>query len=332
MDKMVSVIIPLYNGELFIERCVNSLVKQTYQKIEIIIINDGSLDNSGKISDRLSLRDSRISVIHQVNKGVSFARNKGLKAAKGELIVFCDADDYVHEQYIEKLVEASEDADFVACGYLRTKPDQTSIEYVLNEVTSKETFSYHMLCTPYITGACWNKIFKKSILEDDCFDETLSIGEDMLFVATYLKKCKTVKYIGEALYVYCLNINSALQNNYTKKKLNKNVESNIEAAFKIERVLRGESVAIDSYLAYRIVRSNLWVMFQMISCSEYKKDLGVRIRNNLRRFYKEYVSVKQGGLFQKIAVILTAISPKVIYVLGTIVNRIRPQIFSKQLV
>lgn len=333
MKEKVSIIIPLYNGARFIERCVRSLIGQTYQNIEIIIINDGSTDDSGKISDMLSQKDGRIRVLHQENRGVSSARNKGLKTASGDLIAFCDADDFVQECYIERMVRAVQDTDFVACGYLREKANQTSEKYLLDkQEISVNDFCYHTFCTPYITGACWNKLFKRHLIEDECFDETLAIGEDMLFVAKYLKKCQSVKYVAEPLYIYCLNKNSALQNNYTKKKLNKNVVSNIEAALKIDATLRGVNEEINAYLSYRIVRSNLWVLFQMIICNEYDRCLGIKIRKNIRRYFKEYSGINYGGTIQRLAVIGTAISPSIVFFFGKIINTINPRIFSRQLV
>ena len=96
-EKLVSIIIPIYNSEKYLKKCIDSILEQKYNNLEIILINDGSTDNSGKICDRLAIEDKRIKVIHKLNEGVSIARNKGLEMAKGEYIFFIDSDDYIDE-------------------------------------------------------------------------------------------------------------------------------------------------------------------------------------------------------------------------------------------
>ena len=102
-EKLVSIIIPIYNSEKYLKKCIDSILEQKYNNLEIILINDGSTDNSGKICDRLAIEDKRIKVIHKLNEGVSIARNKGLEMAKGEYIFFIDSDDYIDENIISLL-------------------------------------------------------------------------------------------------------------------------------------------------------------------------------------------------------------------------------------
>ena len=118
MGKLISVIIPVYNVEPYLPKCLESVCNQTYDNLEIILIDDGSTDNSGQICDMWAERDSRIVVIHKENGGVSAARNDGLKRAKGELIGFVDSDDWVEPSMYKKLFSAIGDTDMACCGYV----------------------------------------------------------------------------------------------------------------------------------------------------------------------------------------------------------------------
>ena len=115
--KLVSIIIPIYNSEKYLKKCIDSILEQKYNNLEIILINDGSTDNSGKICDSLAIEDKRIKVIHKLNEGVSIARNKGLEMAKGEYIFFIDSDDYIDENIIKDMISYSRDYDIVKVSY-----------------------------------------------------------------------------------------------------------------------------------------------------------------------------------------------------------------------
>lgn len=123
---MISVIIPIYNVEEYLEKCVNSVLNQTYSDLEIILVDDGSTDNSGKICDELKNKDNRIIVIHQENQGLSAARNAGIAKALGEYIAFVDSDDYIMEDMYETLYKNLEktDADISICKYQYVKKQQ----------------------------------------------------------------------------------------------------------------------------------------------------------------------------------------------------------------
>ena len=137
MENMVSVIIPAYNVELYLEQCVESILNQTYRNIEVIIINDGSIDKTGEIADRLKIVDERIIVIHNQNKGVSASRNDGLQKSTGDYIVFVDADDFLSDDYVDymmKLVEVT-GSDFCLSQncYKKVKIQKTKTQWLTNE-------------------------------------------------------------------------------------------------------------------------------------------------------------------------------------------------------
>lgn len=224
MNPKISVIIPVYNEELYISECIESLQNQSLNDIEIIMINDGSSDNSGEICRTYANRDKRIKIIEQDNKGVSEARNAGLNYACGEFIVFVDSDDWMHKRGLELLLAEYENtgADlivanmgFVDGSHIKTlrvfdKPFTTTDRKWINK--------YQMACIGYgynpnpgtkynITGlgSMGNKLYKREIIEtyNLRFDPyTLGIYEDNLFVLHYLEQCEKISYIDETIYYY----------------------------------------------------------------------------------------------------------------------------------
>ena len=179
--KKISIIVPVYNVGDYIKQCVDSLLKQTYQDLEIILIDDGSTDCSGEICDELAQNDARLKLIHLENGGVSRARNKGLEVATGTWVAFVDGDDWVEPDIYEKLLNASEDKDISFCRFSRDYPDGHKM---LHEETSLENFiqkpwdiSYMLyeslyqksigkIQTDIVFGSVCRSLFKKKIIQE----------------------------------------------------------------------------------------------------------------------------------------------------------------------
>lgn len=327
----VSVIVPIHNSEKYLGRCLHSLTLQTKKINELILVDDGSTDDSLSICKEFQKRHDNIHIIAQKKSGVSAARNAGLSFAHSDYIVFCDSDDYVMPDYIECLFYAIQYADIAACGYIRKRKEETIYQLTENSL-SMEQFTFHTLCTPYISGACWNKIFKQQLIGELRFDETLSIGEDMLFVFSYLQRCKSVAYTKAPCYVYVMNPDSALQKNYFEKRLNNNVTDNISAANKISLLYSGSDKYMSECISYRIVRSNLWVFFQMIKCSDYQKMLAVIIRNNLKKNLKNYKNMNYGTVMQNISVRMICCFPYLFYLTAFLGIKMFPKLIARYLV
>lgn len=228
----VSVIIPVYNVGNKLYRCLDSLIQQIFTNFEVILINDGSTDNSGEICDKYSIVDERFKVIHQKNTGVSAARNAGILAAKGNYISFVDSDDYVRNDFLYYLYNAivSFNADIVMCNYylISSLKDNICMKHgykngdIFDQDKIKKILYKHIKDNDCTTGyfSLWNKIFRRNFIKENniSLDIDMSFGEDMMFVLQCLKFCRKIAFLDEALYYYEMT-ESGLFSSYRKSFL-----------------------------------------------------------------------------------------------------------------
>lgn len=202
----ISVIIPVYNCESFLEACLDSVLNQTYQNFEIILVNDGSGDRSGEICDRYAARDSRIRVIHQENHGVSHARNQGLQLITGDAVSFIDSDDTLEPNMYELLVKVMQehDADIAHCGYKHIVRDEIRLVHDTRRIivqTSEEALEC-FVAGRLFGGGLWSKLFRTEVIQDLRFREDLKINEDILFNFQAFRKVNKSVFADYALYNY----------------------------------------------------------------------------------------------------------------------------------
>lgn len=213
---LISVIVPVYNVGPYLDPCVDSLLGQTYQHIEVLLIDDGSTDGSGAVCDGYAARDPRVRVIHQQNQGVSAARNAGLDAATGAYIAFVDADDYVALDYLEVLYQnlTKQGADIVCCNFTEVSDGKAEERFVVQNarlIRSKETLFYDYLSGKEQYGAsAWAKLMDAGLLKTHRFS-SLKYGEDTLFMMTLFWESPTVYLIPYHGYYYVRQQNSATQ-------------------------------------------------------------------------------------------------------------------------
>ncbi|AUM96477.1 TPA: glycosyltransferase [Clostridium botulinum] len=213
MEK-ISVILPCFNVEKYFERCISSLLKQSYKNLEIIIVNDGSTDNTLKIARNYLKIDNRIIIIDQDNKGVSFARNVGIDRSSGDYIIFIDPDDYVHEDFVKSLYERliETNSDLSICGHTKV---YDNLSYKKSRVSSSVFVGDDMLKEYFIgestlTVLMCDKIFKSSIIKENkiyCPIEITS-GQDQVFILEYLLYSNKVSTIDNNCYYYYQRIGS----------------------------------------------------------------------------------------------------------------------------
>ena len=203
---MISVIIPVYNAQKYLLECVSSVRSQTYPDLQIILINDGSTDSSGAICDALANEDSRIQVIHQPNRGVSAARNAGLKAATGDLISFIDADDTLDPDMYEYLIRLLEeyDADIAHCAYRHIVGEEVRLIHDTKQIypQTREEALECLVGSRLFVGSLWNKLYRREILEGLLFDENIKINEDILYNYFAFKNARRSVFADAAKYNY----------------------------------------------------------------------------------------------------------------------------------
>lgn len=218
-QPLISVIIPVYNVEKYLPDCLDSLLAQTYANFELICVNDGSPDNSQAILEQYAQRDERIRIWEKKNGGVSSARNFGMEQAKGEEITFMDPDDLVLPQYLEWLHRAMQEnnAQLSFCGYKRVPQDTHWNPESCKVLPEPETFhrmrveeySFDTEQCPIACLSVWRVMFRREILAGLQFDETLSVGEDTVYLVQALRRAQILAYTEEKLYAYRRNQNSA---------------------------------------------------------------------------------------------------------------------------
>lgn len=212
-EKLVSVIIPAYNIEDYIGRCLDSIISQTYKNLEIIVVDDGSRDRTGEILDNYAKKDRRIKVIHKENGGVSSARNKGIEVAEGDYIGFIDGDDLIEPEMYKTLVDLleEENADIAHCGYQMVFPDR--VDYYHNtgkkKIQTTEEGLKDLLSGEIIEPGLVNKLYKKELIKNCRLDETVKINEDLLMNYQLFKLSQKSVYYDITPYSYMIRSNSA---------------------------------------------------------------------------------------------------------------------------
>ncbi len=228
-NDLISVIVPVYNVEKYLDRCVESIVNQTYTNLEIILVDDGSPDNCPKMCDDWAKKDNRIKVIHKENGGVSSARNIGLDNALGKYIAFCDPDDLIHPQMYEVLYKFAKDndAECVVCNFENfsdfnnIKVQDIILENKYECFSGKQAYEYIRLSDKCnMIGCVWNKLFLKSSIHILRFDTSLSYGEDLCFVLTFLSTIESMIVLDDVfLYYYFIRNDSVMRTLDSKKYL-----------------------------------------------------------------------------------------------------------------
>lgn len=223
MDSLISVIVPIYNVEKYLDRCVDSIINQTYKNLEIILVDDGSPDNCPQMCDDYAKKDSRIKVVHKENGGLSDARNVGMKIATGEYVSFIDSDDYVSLDFYETLLETivDNDSDIVECGVVKFYENEKFDKYnddlkvtnydtvdALDGLINENPFKQHV----------WNKLYKSNIALDIPY-AVGKLNEDEFWTYQIFGKAKKVTRINKTMYYYFQRGSSIMGNGYNIKRL-----------------------------------------------------------------------------------------------------------------
>lgn len=327
--KKISVIIPIYNAEKYIKDCLESVINQTYKNLEIILIDDGSKDNSKIICEKYALKDKRIKFISNSNHGVSYSRNYGIKLSSGDGIIFIDSDDYVKLNYIEKLVSFFDNNDLIICNVYDfyekyNKCISRKIDFKnLTGLWKKDIYILgSIIFYPHL------KLYKTNIIKENniFFPDDMVTAEDQIFNYQYLKYVKKYKYIDEPLYIYMQRENISLSRVRTVQSF----ESEIKCInfkqdfFKDMNVLNKNKMLIEQ-LIY-ITTEYIKIDNRKNNFNEYKKRI-----NRLNK-----ISIDNTELFTKkeklMYILLKNNCHKLIYFLGKLRSyKIRLKIMLKDI-
>ena len=285
---LVTILIPVYNASSFLPQCMNSVLSQTYVNLQVVLIDDGSTDNSWSICQGYASNDNRVEIYHQKNQGVAATRNHLLSKVKGDYILFVDADDWMELDMVSFLVEQaiSNRAEVVTCGSV-INDGQPSAEWngeVYNQDHLIKEFLYHKT----LRGNLWNKLFKAELLKGLYFDDKISYGEDALMSWHAFQRLEKAVVTDRQLYHYRMNEESISHQSFGAKKL-----SGHRTWFTICEETQREW---PQYLHLAQARYGLEDMYLLRLASQdgYKKDEQIRLLQNTVRHY--LTQIKKSGL------------------------------------
>ncbi len=282
---LISIIIPVYKVEKYLEKCIQSVINQTYENLQIILVDDGSPDNCGKICDEYAKKDHRIEVIHKSNGGLSDARNKGLEMAKGEYIGFVDSDDYIEADMYEVLYNLLKqyNADVSICNFYTVSQGKISIKNAdngINEYNRIEILK-EILLDKNIQSYAWNKLYKKEL-----FDEIkYPIGkkyEDIGTTFYLLEKCNKVVVTGKSEYYY-INRQDSIVNNVTESTITDYIELIMQRYDYIEENIKELSSYNKDYLK-RILKIAEKDIKSLNEVGDYTKKKYEELYNKVQKF------------------------------------------------
>ena len=310
MQEKISIIVPVYNVEKYLHRCVESVLNQSYKNLEIILIDDGSTDESGKICDEFKKNDNRIKVVHKENGGISDARNAGLNEATGEYIAFVDSDDWISPVMIERLYHTLKEykTKLVVC-----EPIYVYETYVSETQFSGRSFELDkshalemLLADRKFRSVLWNKLYARALWNDVRFPENRHY-EDVHVMYKIYDRCENVAYIDQGLYYYFQRRSSIVHLSQLESHLDL-VHATIERAQYLE-----EKYPYMRLRLYASIITSILTVYR--EAGIYKMRLSDNIEKNLKKQISKY---KAKGIFQylsprlKMEYILYGISPKLL--------------------
>lgn len=285
-EPLVSIIIPVYNVEKYLKRCVDSVLSQTYKTLEIILVDDGSTDNCGKICDAYLSCDTRIYVIHKKNGGLSDARNYGIKAAHGDYVFFLDSDDWIRNDCIQVLIKHAieKKADVVISKYItvsdeskpHTKKNHVSV-VTLDKITALSCLLYQK----NFSTSAWGKLYKISIIEKFAFPVG-KLFEDVETIFKVIESSEQIVFLNEILYYYFGRTNSITKSDFDIRKMDY-----VDACTNVYKYVHNHYPQLEKAAISRLVWSEIYVIVHMDDFSEYE-DVYTKVWEHIKK-YRLYI-------------------------------------------
>lgn len=297
MEKLVSIIIPAYNIEKCIERCLDSVVSQIYKNLEIIVVDDGSTDRTGEILDAYQKKDSRILLIHKKNGGVSSARNCGLDIAAGDYIGFVDGDDVIAEDMYSTLVKMieEENADIAHCGYQMVFPKR--VDYYYNtkkkKIQTQEEGIQDLIEGKFIEPALVTKLYKRKIVGKKRLNTQLKINEDLMFNYELFKGVKKSVYYDVTPYSYMIRGNSATSSNSM-------IQKNRDSLVVLNTIQNDASKQDKTEICAAVYRRKIYLLMSICRAScqdqvyvQYQKEKKLQLKKESKtKQFHQYIDTK----------------------------------------
>lgn len=320
----ISVIVPVYNVEKYLERCLESILEQTFVDYEIILVEDGTKDNSGSICDRYAEKYPHIRVIHQKNKGLALARKVGVENALGKYILFVDSDDWIHKDMLKDMYRIMKEnqSEIVCCQYTRVNEKGKQIlqtQMNVQQIVCQNSLesAYQLFVTRYLNSAAWGKLILASLLKEVDFKGNLAVGEEHDMVTQLLAIAKRVSIITQGYYYYYWRTDSISRAGYNKKYYN---------SFK--NYLRIRDKAIIDYATLKPSINAYFAEFEMsvvtAMCRNKTYDWNVirELQKDLRENIRDILSNSNTLLYLKVCALMIIICPRVFMVLFRIIHAI----------
>lgn len=305
--RLVSIIIPVYNVEQYIDRCIDSICRQTYKNIEIIIVNDGSTDNSSKILDAYADKDSRIRVLNKINGGLSSARNLGIKKCNGEYVFFVDGDDFIADNLIEHFLIVAEktDADYVCSeSFSFVDGDDDKTQKIINRmghdspryriVDRKEALLRLFYQKPSFTGA-YLKLYRKNLFDNIEFPEARYF-EDLATTYKFMQAANVIAFVKDKYYAYRIRSNSIMNQKFNERKMDC-----IWISKQMEQDFLYADESIKNAVFCSIFRINRIIYAQTPFQSDYSKNIYVYIS----KYRKSVIKNRNVNVYERILALMS---------------------------
>lgn len=322
MNPVISVIVPIYNVEKYLNRCVDSIINQTYKNLEIILVNDESPDNCGVICDEYEKKDNRIRVIHQQNKGLSGARNSGLSIATGDYIGFVDSDDWIHDEMYEILVKhiTTSKSDVAICNFVESDSLGNSTLDSNPEVRllDKKGVMWNYLNYGFYV---WRILYSRELIKEIQFEEDKKFIEDVFFGANIIDKIKRGIFIDLPLCIYNVDNVSSL----TRSGYNKNIFLSLDANICVQKTINQifpEDKELNHFIQNRLVGNCLFHL-QSLHLKE-NEDLdtnGVFRKKVKNTFNKNHTFFRSNNALKTVVRVLNLSMLKYFYKIYFLKNR-----------
>ena len=322
-NDLITVVVPIYNMGSYLMKAVDSLLKQKYRHYEIILVDDGSTDNSSELCDELASKHEIIRVIHKKNGGLSSARNCGIEGARGKYIIFPDPDDWVDENYLSALVEQQADEiDLEICGnYIVTHTKQV----IQNNGAKKEIFNkkdaiLHLLALTEYCGFAWNKLYHLDIIYRNNlrFDEELGMAQDLHFAFRYILKCGKISYNPEPHYFYVQHKAGVTNINHPLSQRKISGLKTYDKLLELAKVYVPEAVPI---IGATIANQNLSFLYIYYNSGMNDEVLKERLYTNFKKYKHYFFRNRKYGFSHRILGLIALINPELHYKLKKMKHR-----------